>query len=611
MPLCSLPCLKTSIFVIMTRLSFATLFLLLIFLPACVFSQSYPVDYFTPPLKGVLQLSGTFAELRANHFHSGIDIRTGGKEGLPVYACADGYVVRIRISPGGFGKAVYVNHPNGLTTVYAHMKGFNKQIDTWVKTEQYKVESFDVDLFPPRNQMLVNKGEIIGSSGNSGSSQGPHLHFEVRETATEMPVDPLVFNFPVKDFIRPTLHGLRVYPEGPDALINGRNSPITLLLAGWGPVYRLKITDTIHIAGKFSLGVSASDLLNEASNRNGVVGYEVFIDSLPVFKWKALRFSFSESRYINSFIDYTYYYSTNQRFMRTKTDQGNKLSLYEFNPTKGIFKTLPGKTHNVKVLVTDSKGNESILSFFVKGQNGNADSGKPPIVNIANRNMGIAIGPHKETKHAGGLSFTTEKVNNFATPDMRISLPGSCLYDSIKFEYGELPPQIGMLSAVHSIHKPEIPLHDYYHLSIRVDSGFSCKAEQLVVVRLNAANKPGSVGGVYENGFMKVKLRDFGRYSVMVDSISPVIKPINVREGMMVGGIDNIKVTISDNLSGIRSYRGTLNGAWILMDYDAKNKLLTYTRDARLLPGKNILILTVEDNAGNISVKQWNLNNNI
>lgn len=595
----------------MTRLSFTILFLLFVVLPGCVFSQSYPVDYFTPPLKGMLQLSGTFAELRGNHFHSGIDLRTGGKEGLPVYACADGYVARIRISPGGFGKAVYINHPNGLTTVYAHMKGFNKQIDTWLKAEQYKKESFDVDLFPSKSLLVVSKGEIIGSSGNSGSSQGPHLHFEVRETANEMPVDPLVFSFPVKDFIRPTLHGLRIYPEGNDAIVNGGNKPVTLLLAGWGPVYTLKITDTVDIAGVFSLGVSASDLLNETSNRNGVVGYEVIIDSLQVFKWKALRFSFNESRYINSFIDYPYYYSTNQRFMRTKTDQGNKLSLYEFNPTKGIFNTVAGRIHNVKVVVTDSKGNESILKFIVKGQKGIANPGKPSVVNIANRNAVIATDMHKENKQAGGLSFTTDKVNNFATPDMRISLPGSCLYDSIKFEYGELPPQIGMLSAVHTIHKPEIPLHDFYQLSVRVDSGFTCKPEQLVVVRLNAAHKPGSVGGVYENGFMKVKLRDFGRYAVMTDTTSPVIKQINVRDNMMVSGIEDIKVSISDNLSGIRTYRGTLNGAWILMDYDAKNKLLTYTRDAMLLTGKNVLILTVEDNAGNSSVQQWNLINNI
>ncbi len=595
----------------MTRLSFTILFLLFLTLPGTLLSQSYPVDYFVPPLKGVLQLSGTFAELRPNHFHSGIDLRTGGKEGLPVYACADGYVVRIRISPFGFGKAVYINHPNGLTTVYAHMKGFNKQIDTWVKAEQYKKESFEVDLFPPKNLLMVTKGEIIGSSGNSGSSQGPHLHFEVRETANEMPVDPLVFDFPVKDFIRPTLHGLRVYPESSDAMVNNSNSPVTLLLAGWGPVYRLKITDTVYVAGKFSLGVSASDLLNETSNRNGVVGYEVFIDSVQVFKWRALRFSFNESRYINSFIDYQYYYSSNQRFMRTKTDQGNKLSLYEFNPNKGVFNTLPGRVHNLKVVVTDSKGNESILRFIVKGLKLNANSDKQAVVNLANRNAGIPIGTDKEKKHVGGLMFTTDKVNNFATPDMRISLPGGCLYDSIKFEYGELPPQIGMLSGVHSIHKPEIPLHDYYQLSIRVDSGFTSKPEQLVVVRLNASNKPGSVGGVYENGFMKVKLRDFGRYAVMADTTPPVIKQINIRDNMMVGGVEELKVSISDNLSGIRSYRGTLNGAWILMDYDAKNKLLTYARDARLLPGINNLVLTVEDGAGNVTVKQWKLNNNI
>lgn len=592
-----------------------------------IFAQSYPVDYFNQPLDGVLQVSGTFAELRGNHFHSGLDLRTNSKEGLPVMASADGYVVRIKISPFGFGKAIYINHPNGYTTVYAHMQGFNDAINDWVRAQQYKLEAFDVDLFPPKDILRVTKGEIIGNSGNSGSSEGPHLHFEIRETNSEMPVDPELFGLPVKDFIRPTMHGLRIYPEGKGSTVNGKPDASTLALAGWGPVYRLKITDTIQVNGKFSLGISASDLLNETSNRNGINGYAVFIDSVKMFDWKAVTFNFNESRYVNSFIDYPYYYATNQRFMRTHTDPGNKLSMYVYNPSKGIFSAKPGSVHYVKVVVNDSKNNESILRFIVKADNPvEADATAALAANNKKDKSGPSnsagessfttskfktedvdnISETPESKN--GLLFTIDKVNNFATPDMRISLPGKCLYDSIRFTYATQPGQLNMYSKVIKLHYPSVPLQDYFDLSIKLEKN-PFDVSKLVVVRINSMNKPSSVGGKYENGFMKVKLRDFGRYAVMVDTTAPAIKAVNIKEGMQLKEIEEIKVIISDNLSGISTYRGTLNGAWILMDYDAKNRLLTYKRDALLLPGNNVLSVTIVDGTGNQSTKQWNLIN--
>lgn len=556
-------------------------------------AQSYPTEYFMAPLKGTLQLSGSFAELRRNHFHSGIDIRTGGKEGLPVYACAEGYVVRIKIEPGGFGKAVYINHPNGFTTVYAHLQKFNAAIDNWIRARQYEKESFAVDLFPPKGLLKVSKGEIIAISGNSGSSEGPHLHFEIRDTKTEMPIDPVLFGIQVKDFIRPTLHGLRIYPEGMNSTINDKATPVTLSLAGWGPVYRLKIFDTIYIAGRFSLGVSASDLMNETSNRNGVTEYAVFIDSLRVFEWKAQKFSFAETRYINSFIDYPNYYNSNVKFMRTHTDPGNKLNMYIYNPSKGDFTAVPGMLHHIKITIKDSHLNESVLRFYVKGVK--------PQSKVSDKTTG---GIKTE-----GLLFTVNQTNNFATPDMRISLPGNCLYDSIRFIYGKSPSLSNSYSSIHSIHTPMVPLHQYYDLNIRVKSDVKVDTTKLVVVRLNNANKPSSVGGKFENGFMKVKLRDFGKYTVMADTIPPIIRAQNFKEGMDVSTTNVIRITITDNLSGISTYRGEINGKWILLDYDAKNRMLTYRKDAIMEKGVNLLTLTVGDGVGNMAISQWNLRN--
>ncbi|HLO57955.1 MAG TPA: M23 family metallopeptidase [Lentimicrobium sp.] len=573
------------------RLRF-TFISVLLFFNTLIFSQGIPSGYFIQPIDGVLQLSGTFAELRGGHFHSGIDLRTNSKEGFPVYAAAEGYVVRIKIQPGGFGKAVYINHPNGYTTVYAHLLSFNEAINNYTRAKQYEAESFEVDLFPPKGLLMVSKGDIIALSGNSGASEGPHLHFEIRETDTELPVDPLLFDLPVKDWIRPTMHGLRVYPEGSGSFINGSPLPASFSLVGWGPVYRLKITDTIEVAGKFSLGLNATDLLNETSNRNGVVRYSVFIDSVPAFEWQAVKFAFNETRYVNSFIDYPYYYATNQRYMRTHTDPGNKLSMYTINPAAGVFSTRPGSLHYVKVVVADSKNNESILRFIVKA------TGKP-----------VKSASEPGAADQSGLLFTINKLNTFAIPGMRISLPGKCLYDSIRFRYSEQAPLPNSLSRIYQVHKPEVPLQDYFDLSVKTDTLTGIPSSRLTVVRLNAQNKPSAAGGKYENGFMRVKVRDFGRYAVMADTIAPVIKGVNITNGIDISGLKNLKVTISDNLSGIKSYRATLNGSWILMDYDAKNRLLTYEKDALLLPGENVMILTVTDGVGNNSVMQWMLKN--
>lgn len=619
------------IFAIMPkRFLLYTLFLLFVFKGTT--AQEYPTGYFIAPLDGILQLSGTFAELRGNHFHSGIDLRTGSKEGLPVKACADGVVVRIRISPIGFGKAIYINHPNGFTTVYAHLQGFSPAIDLWAREQQYKMEQFDVDLFPPKNLLYVKQGEIIARSGNSGSSEGPHVHFEVRETNTEFPVDPVLFGFPVKDFIRPTIHGLRVYPEGKDASVDGKNLPASLALVGWGPVYRLKISDTLEIAGRYSLGISATDLLNETSNRNGIVRYAVYVDSVLMFEWKAVRFSFAETRYINSFIDYPHYYSTNQRFMRTRIDPGNRLSMYSFNPTRGIFSSVPGRMQQVKVVLADSKNNESILRFFVKGLkpvfSGSAMSqkNKLPQNNEQPHNgeqpQSSGLPQNSDLFHNGdvsinktdklppnGVLFTINKINVFSIPSMRISMPGKCLYDSIRFTYSLSPRLPGMLSPIYKVHDPAIPVQDYYDLLLKLDSGIKVKPEKLLVVKLNTLNKPSSVGGKYEDGFLKVKLREFGRYAIMADTIAPVIKALNISEGMKLNGLQEFRISISDNLSGINTYRATLNGGWILMEYDAKNRLLTYKRDRMLLPGENILVLKIEDAVGNSNISQWKLFN--
>lgn len=555
--------------------------ILLIFLLMALFSKAqeqYPNDYFISPVDFPISLSGTFAELRANHFHSGIDIRTQGVEGKPVFACADGYVSRIKISPFGFGKALYITHPKGYTTVYAHLSGFNKAIDAWVRSEQYRLEQFDVDLFPGKNQLIVSQGEIVAYSGNSGSSQGPHLHFEIRNAKNEMPINPQLFSIPIKDFIRPGITSLRVYPEGQGSLINGKPGPSTFETAGWGPVHRLKTTDTVQIAGNFSFGIQVYDLLNGSNNKNGISKYSIYIDSVLCFECQANTFSFSESRYINSLIDYQQYYKNGQRYMKSRIAPNNKLSMYSFPGNRGIFTAAPNVVQKIKITATDGAGNESVLRFTVKGSK---------------------VAKLEENPKTDQLIFSYLTPNNYSNKYISISIPGNCLYDSINFTYSMSKRLATTCSPVHQIHTPEIPLQEYFDVSVKVDSTFKNLGSKLLLAAIRPGKSASSAGGKYENGFVKARIRDFGQYAVMADTTDPVIKAVNISNGKSIASQATIRMRISDDFSGINTYRATLNGKWILMEYDAKNQRLEYQRDDRLITGKNDFLLIVEDGCGN------------
>jgi len=546
------------------------------------FSQTpYPKDYFIPPLNFQWLLSGSFAELRANHFHSGIDIKTKGEEGKVVCAAADGYVSRIKISPYGFGKAIYITHPNGFTTVYGHLRSLYANIGQLAKQEQYRQESFDIDYFPEKNLIPVKKGDTIAFSGNSGSSGGPHLHFEIRDSKTEKPIDPQLFGFLIKDFIRPAITSVIVYPEESNGSINGKKAPVQFETAGWGPVHRLKETDTVLIAGKWSLAIESHDLMNDNSNKNGIARYEVYIDSVLYFAWDASTFAFNESRYVNSFIDYARYYHTGHRFMRTHIDKNNQLSMYTLAESKGIFKAVPGSNSKIKIVVRDSHQNESVLRFFVKGMT--QDSLNTP-------------------KQTEGKFIDCTQAQNLHYSGFDIMMPKGALNNDIWFTWTAKPKTNTSCSKVFQIHNPETPLHDYIDLAITPDPAFLALGSKLVLAQIRPGKVPSAAGGTLIEGKLKARIREFGSYTIMADSTPPVIKPLNISDRKDVSRQQSLRLKISDNFSGIASYRGTLNVKWILMDYDAKNALLEYLFDDRMQSGENTFELTVTDGCGNQAV---------
>ncbi|MFA7301975.1 MAG: M23 family metallopeptidase, partial [Candidatus Shapirobacteria bacterium] len=285
----------------------ATQFLVLLFFlsPFIPVAQQTYSEPFAPPLDIPLYLSGTFGELRPNHFHAGIDIKTQGREGQNVRAIEDGWVSRIKISPGGYGKALYITHPNGFVSVYGHLQRYGDSIQRYVKEIQYSRESFEVEIFPNEHELPVKKGDLVAYSGNTGGSMGPHLHFEIRDEATQYSLNPLLFtSIKVKDFYRPQILNMAVYPVDTNSFVNGKQETAFLEVTGWGDQHKLKSQRPVKVSGRVSFGIVAHDLMNEIPNKNGVFEVKLLDDTTQIFGLMLDKLSFATARYINSLIDY-------------------------------------------------------------------------------------------------------------------------------------------------------------------------------------------------------------------------------------------------------------------------------------------------------------------
>lgn len=549
--------------------------------------KNYPTDYFRPPLDIRLLLSGTFGELRANHFHSGIDIKTNGVEGAVVYAIADGYVSRIKVSAFGFGKTLYVTHPNGYVSVYAHLNRYNKAIGEYVRKEHYRQESFEIELFPSAGELPVRKGDIIAYSGNSGSSGGPHLHFEIRDGASQKPVNPLLFGIQVKDLIRPRITRLKVYAEDENARINGLNKSISLPVEGWGEEHRINVSQTLRLSGNISFALQVNDQQNDTDNKNGAYSVALYIDEEPVYGHRMETFSFDETRYVNSLIDYSEFVKNDVRLQRTKIDPGNRLSIYVEPANQGVFLFDDTLRHVITYEVKDVTGNTAILSFQVKSEK--------PVTTISKQPS--TLNPQSST-------FNYNTANHFENGSVILDAPAGDFYDSFPFRYDSARRIPNTFSPVHRIHDKYTPVHDYINLSLKpVNLPEGLRPKAVVVKIKDDGNGYTAAGGNWENnGYVTTRIREFGDYSIAVDTIPPNIKAVQPELFAKLAGQKYVKLVISDELSGIASYRGTLNGKWVLMDYDAKNKLLVYTIDASLLPGKNTFMLEVRDGKNNRSI---------
>ena len=539
---------------------------------------------FIPPVKIPLALSANFGELRIDHFHSGIDIKTQGVTGKEVVAAASGYVYRISVSPGGFGKALYIKHPSGYSTVYGHLERFIPGIEEYVESRQYEEKSFMITLWPPKEKFVFEQGDIVAYSGNTGSSTGPHLHYEIRKSEDELPVNPLLFEFGVKDNIKPVIEKLVIYPVRKNSLVNNKNEPLKLNVAGSNGRYFLQSENGITIRGAAGFGIKSYDLLSDAFNKCSVFSIELKIDTHTVFNYVMDAFSFNESRYINSHIDYEAYLRDNIYIERAYLLPNDKLSSYQNVINKGIFNFNDSSKHHIEIIVTDIHKNRSNLSFYVNSL--------PP------ENLEPMAASGDET-----ILMPYNRNNKFVAKDVILNIPSGTLYDTLYFEFARDKGNPAFYSDIFRIHNRYTPVHKSYSLAIKPDRIPAGKKSKLLIVQMSNGTKGIPLNSSWEGDFITANPNTFGNFFVGIDTIAPSISSNGVRSGANLSNRSELKIRILDDFSGIKSYHPQIDNKWALFEYDQKSNMLIYTFDEKRLSRgeKHTLNLKVSDNRDNVS----------
>lgn len=527
---------------------------------------------FVPPMKIPLVLSANFGELRADHFHSGVDFKTQGRTGINVYAVDSGYISRVLVSPWGYGRALYVTHPSGYTTVYAHLDSFVGAIADSVQVMQYRNESFALDTIFTPDVFPVSRGQLIAKSGNSGSSGGAHLHFEVRGTSSETYIDPLIwFASKISDKVAPEPRLVALYEH--DKVADGQLHPKqTSQLVSTG-TNRYKCDKDFTAWGRVSVGIKAYDKCSGTNNIYGVRNVRLWVDDSLVYESCIDSIPILLSRYSNSFIDYNEWRNNKGSFiMRSYIQPGNILPDIYKTTTDGSFIINEARTYNCRYELTDINGNMSRVNFKIQGSSPAALASVPQ-----------------------GVLFDYCHDNEYATAEMNIHIPKGSLYDNYYFDYSSSESS-RYYSHVHAIGNSGLPLQKWCELSIKLSCDTLPDDKYYMVRIFNGSTAP--VIGRYEAGWYIAKVRRLGKYAIAADLSAPTITPHNEKQWAQ-NGVVMFKIT--DKGSGIATYRAEVDGQFCLFEYDAKkNMILCKPSDTPFGRGvSRTLVITVTDNCGN------------
>jgi len=530
---------------------------------------------FRVPVNLPVSLSGSYGELRATHFHAGIDIRVGGVSGAPLFAAESGYISRISVSPSGYGHALYIDHPNGRTTLYGHMQEFAPAIASWVREQQYSSKSFQVNLNPDKNQFPVKKGDLIGKAGNTGSSGGPHLHFEVRETPTQIPLNPLKeAGIDVPDNMAPEFRKINIY-----SLSGAYSIPQAKLLRSLTQA----VQDVINVSDTFYVAVAGHDRQNNTGAKLAVSKYSFFLDNNLIYSFVPDKIPFDKGRYINSLVDYQEKMESGLSMIKSWVEPGGDLkSNIEFYQD-GLFIIKDKEIHQIRIKLEDEHGNSSERKIRVK-----RDS-------TLNHNIEA-----DSLKFRNGIIMPWFLPNRFESEGIRFMLPPGALYSSILFKADTIKNTISK-GKIWRLHNTGTPIHNAARLALKSPYCDSLSAKALIA-SIDKKGGISSAGGVFNNGWIETFTGAFGDFTVVLDTIKPNIVP-SFKDGANLTGRSSLKVIISDNLSGINDYNVTVDGAWILTSYDPKNRRLEIElKSDKIKKGKKHLIeIRVRDNKENIN----------
>jgi hypothetical protein len=537
---------------------------------------------YSMPLKIPFSLTGSFGEIRTNHLHAGIDLRTNGAIGLPILTIDDGFVSRIAVSATGYGNVLYIDHPNGITSVYAHLDRFSSSIDKWVREQQYKNQTFNINLEPKPEQFVFKKGETIAFSGNSGSSSGPHLHFEIRHTHNQNPLNPFNYGFSTKDSKSPVAENLYIYPMNNESHISKSNTKQRYPLVFFDGAYRIKAQAvSLSAWGELGFGVDALDYFDASWSKCGIYKLELWVDSTLFHSFTIDELSYDFTRHANSHIDYEEQVKFKRKVHKTFTEPGNRLPIYKESLNNGIFSFSDGKKHEVKIILYDHNGNKSTVAFSL------VSSDKIKF-------------PEKECIQ----NFKFNEANKFEKEDFVIEIPESTLFSDFCFEYKSISGNNKIFSSIHKVHNPYTPLAKPVTIKIKPKS-LPPKLQKKALIAFVNGNSFTSLGGEYSEGWVTTTTRAFGDMCIVADTTPPTIVPLSIVENKMLSEKGRIRFKISDNLSGIKSYNGYIDDSWVLFEHDAKSNTITYRFDNKIKTGKNHqLKLIVSDLKDNI--KEYN-----